>query len=648
MIRRLVIGTLLFLVPLLHGVSPALAQVNLELSVGGGVAIPDPNIAGQVNGNGDGTNIKNTLFGPPGLAYEQTLIDYLQGEPFDASDPYNERLRLGVSGFADLTYRHDPHYPITIGVSAYGFRYTGLVDLHYYPFAGGEDKIVTYLSSNIRFINLSASVGYETWGPTRFGIYVGPLLQFQRTRGTTYDLIAVGTDFPGNTHNAVGFFGRVSLAHYITPFDELLLNASVYGARLNVGHPDNAFFYIAPTVNVGVRFALNRKKSENPSAQLSNYFQNGIYSGCYGYDPERKIDSLLHLVDSLGKELNDAVKGLEDNGFTKEVRAIEALLEIARLANSSGGLSQAGMHALGDYIQCNDTALVKLIKSGSSGAGQVIKGMKFLKDILEFIAENNKHITASEKKLLQKVVKAIGDQLDKLEKALDDKNVDLAISILKTIKEGLPDGWPNDLLDHFAKGLLKELEDAIAEAGPKAVKKILETILKKLTGSGAAAASLAEDAYNFIDLLYRLAVYHDALDEFNEAFVNLLEELKANGKGLSTGLSCHTDWGGQDKRITKLVTEFELVCWCPEEPGSKTDGEWKSTACEIEPSDATNPHQHTHPIGAGSFGSKNYKVHFPEDRPCDSKLCYLKHTVYGYDKDGNLIQKVSTFLGVAN
>ena len=409
--------------------------------------------------------------------------------------------------------------------------------------------------------------------------------------------------------------------HNIGVAFETFIYDSPYASDLLIADPTLSLFY---------NFYIPLK-SEKSNELLSSY-DTGPTAGIQFCSQEQRneIDTLLKELSELEEEIEKVRKEIEKNGLNEEVEALRALVEALKALDQ---MEEAGTEALGaleEFTKCNNEELIKQFKKSESARNGVITSLKFLSTFLKIYSENNK----KNQKLLKKVTDKIDENIKRAEKALKQGEIEKALNIILAIKTEIT--WPIDVLEIILKDLWKQLEEAYDEAGKTAAKKALEAALKKVFGASAGAAgSIAQDAINLADLLWRLYGYDELNEQRNEKLIELIKALKDAKLSMGSGRQSTCLRWESAKSIKSIIFSVELVCWCPDEEGSLREGKWVVTELDMEPHDKGN--KKTLTLKKPKMkGTKDIKIQVPEkqDLPCDAIYCYFRVVGHITHNDG--------------
>jgi hypothetical protein len=394
----------------------------------------------------------------------------------------------------------------------------------------------------------------------------------------------------------------------------------------------NSVTQFDPSISLSYRYAFRGKKDKKKKGyNLFNSLNKSPSIDLCGYYQSQHIDTILKELNKIEEEMREAAKGIEKNGLMEEVKGLRALIRALKALDQMGDAGTDALKALEDFTKCNNEKLKKQFKKSEEARNGVITSLKFLSTFLKIYADANE----KNRKLIKKITDKIDKNIEKVEKALKQNEIDKALDIILAIKTEIT--WPIDVLEIILEDLWQKLNEAYDDAAKTAAKKALEAALKKALGASAGAAgSIAQDFVNLADLLWKIYDYDDLIERRNKKLIELIKALKEADLTYGSGKqkSCFT-WGS-DKAIKSIIFSIELICWCPEEEGSLSEGKWVMTELEFDPHDSGNKKTLTLKEKMNKNkkkGKVDIEIHIPDkgELPCDAEFCYFRvvgHIVY--------------------
>lgn len=528
----------------------------------------------------------------------------------------------------------------SLGLSYRYSSYTSSGNLKvYYGDPDNPDELDGELKTNFTVNNLTLNSKYyfgNIWQPL-FGIGLGYIWQSGDIPQADFGLFS----FPVGkalTSNHLAFNAEVGLSRTFSDKHQLALSASTWTYSQSTDGPT----ITDPVIQLKYNYLLNNSKRDKELIDITNT-DDKRFMYCGGNtDLQGELDSLFADLDSLNKDKERALQELKDNDLAKEVEAIRQLIEALSAFDELESAGEEALDALQDFVGCDITAMKELLKGSQEERDGVIASLKFLSSFLKIYAEKN----AKHAKMLNKLAEVLDKQIEAAEKALKEGNIDLALANIEAIKTST--SWPKDVLENILDDLWKQVDEALADAGKNGVKKAIEVLLKKLLGAKAGAAgSIAQDLVNLADLLWKWHNYDELVGEWNDKFIKILKKIKDAEQGYDPGnLDCFVNW--DMKNIKSITVTIELICWCPDPPGSTTEGKWQSMDLELEPHDKGNSKTLTIPK-PNTSGKKPVIAKLPPkaDRPCKSDICYINMNITAIMEDGTSVT-AGGFVGVAN
>jgi hypothetical protein len=638
-------------------------RVSFDLGIFGGISAGPENSAAAHYGTGLDELNEQVATNPLVL---EALTELLEAEIglFDPSTLYFKtkpawtiggrlaaEFSAGYAAGLDMNYRQGT---VTKGAGLPYERFDGEV----------ADPIDVRITSSAHVLSIAPYFAYYFLDRFQPYLQTGPLIRSYMLKGASYrpeflDDIAELPSFTRQTHygfhTAAGF--RYHSGHFYTGL-EAGYGLTFMEDELGVRNKDHQ-------VGVHVRLGVLLGQRDRQSDDGSNFSYYGDipdlppYGSCM--DASKKTekssaDRITELLDSIAdiqKELDEVVKALKDNPFSKEIEMIENTIKFIKFLNSLGELDQEFFEILQAYTACNDSLLISHLRNTDDAVQALTKVLSFIVEAMEIIGiDDNKKLSKAEEEALKLVVKAIKKKISDLQSLGDENNVEDVLAILSSIKNDMD--WPRAAMDSLFANVWEDIQEAMKEGSKDLARKIAEILLKKYAKMGNAAGavvSIGEDVWHFLDAIYRIMQIHDLVDDLNRKLRQVIDAMKEDGEYvIPDGGFKQCFWWDSKDSLEQVVFTAKLKCWCD------PPGDWVESDLDVEPSDEgttkkvtmTGSRKGKTSGGNDAWVTDKFKVKVPykEDRPCQSAHCFVVVHITSY-KNGKPNVTTSRIIGVA-